>query len=271
MSFVDKKITGYKDSVSSLSDYPSDDGVTAAQLKAIFDSRTDNEVKEKFNALIDALSESTAASELGAEGGTVQEMLDSKVEKEEGMGLSQVSYTYENREKLSRVEDGAQVNTVLSVAGKTGHVSLSKSDVGLSNVDNTRDLDKPISDPQRAELEKKATKINPEFTGAINIDDILIYKSDSDEGEVIIFRPMSKTFVPESTIKIGYDFIKINGHAVYHDGNHSDITTPGNVLDEATRGAFMTNTGLDVVLGDIEAALDNIIAMQSELIGGETE
>ena len=32
-----------------------------------------------------------------------------------------------------------------SVAGKTGKVSLAKGDVGLDNVDNTRDIDKPIS------------------------------------------------------------------------------------------------------------------------------
>lgn len=35
-----------------------------------------------------------------------------------------------------------QVN---SVNGKTGEITLTKSDVNLSNVDNTSDLDKPIS------------------------------------------------------------------------------------------------------------------------------
>lgn len=36
-------------------------------------------------------------------------------------------------------------NAVLSVAGKTGAVSLNSADVGLGNVNNTSDLDKPIS------------------------------------------------------------------------------------------------------------------------------
>lgn len=36
-------------------------------------------------------------------------------------------------------------NAVESVAGKTGIVVLDKTDVGLSNVDNTSDLDKPLS------------------------------------------------------------------------------------------------------------------------------
>ena len=44
-----------------------------------------------------------------------------------------------------------------SVAGKTGVVTLVKSDVGLGNVDNTADIDKPLSNAAIAEL---ATKEN---------------------------------------------------------------------------------------------------------------
>lgn len=39
-------------------------------------------------------------------------------------------------EKLATIETGAQVNTVASVAGKTGAVVLAKGDVGLGNVVN---------------------------------------------------------------------------------------------------------------------------------------
>ena len=55
MDFKNFKITDYRDSVSALPDYPSDAGYTAEKLKAVFDSRTDNEIKEKFNALVDEL------------------------------------------------------------------------------------------------------------------------------------------------------------------------------------------------------------------------
>lgn len=37
---------------------------------------------------------------------------------------------------------------VISVAGKTGIVTLDKNDVGLSNVDDVADINKPISNPQ---------------------------------------------------------------------------------------------------------------------------
>jgi len=38
---------------------------------------------------------------------------------------------------------------VSSVAGKTGDIILNKNDIGLSNVDNTADIDKPVSNPTK--------------------------------------------------------------------------------------------------------------------------
>ncbi len=49
------------------------------------------------------------------------------------------------------------VGIVQSVAGKTGHVTLSKFDVNLENVDNTADLDKPLSNLTKIELDKKVS------------------------------------------------------------------------------------------------------------------
>ena len=48
---------------------------------------------------------------------------------------------------------GGQVS---SVAGKTGAVTLTKSDVGLSNVDNTSDANKPVSTAMQTALNGKA-------------------------------------------------------------------------------------------------------------------
>lgn len=45
--------------------------------------------------------------------------------------------------------------SVTSVAGKQGIVTLDKSDVGLSNVDNTSDLDKPVSTATQTALNAK--------------------------------------------------------------------------------------------------------------------
>lgn len=47
-------------------------------------------------------------------------------------------------------------NAVTSVAGRTGDVVLTKSDVGLANVDNTSDANKPVSTAQQTALNLKA-------------------------------------------------------------------------------------------------------------------
>ena len=57
-----------------------------------------------------------------------------------------------DKSKLNGIAVGAQVNTVTSVAGKTGAVTLTKSDVGLGNVDNTKDVDKNVASAQALNL-----------------------------------------------------------------------------------------------------------------------
>lgn len=48
---------------------------------------------------------------------------------------------------------------VTKVAGKTGAVTLAKGDVGLGNVDNTSDVNKPVSTKQQEALNGKQAKI----------------------------------------------------------------------------------------------------------------
>ncbi len=80
---------------------------------------------------------------------------DEKVDKEDGKGLSTNDYTTEEKEKLAGIEAGADVNTVDSVNGQVGAVVLTKSDVGLGNVDNTSDANKPISTAVQSALDDK--------------------------------------------------------------------------------------------------------------------
>ena len=55
---------------------------------------------------------------------------------------------------LNSTEQGV----VISVNGRTGEVILTKTDVGLSNVDNTSDVNKPISTAQQAALDDKTDR-----------------------------------------------------------------------------------------------------------------
>lgn len=77
------------------------------------------------------------------------------------------AFTDAEKTKLSGIQTGAQVNTVTSVAGKTGAVTLVKGDVGLGNVDNTSDASKPISTATQTALNTKAAVSHTHDASAI--------------------------------------------------------------------------------------------------------
>jgi len=58
-------------------------------------------------------------------------------------------------------------NLVSSVAGRTGAVTLGKSDVGLGNVDNTSDASKPVSTATQTALDGKAASSHTHAADAI--------------------------------------------------------------------------------------------------------
>ena len=77
------------------------------------------------------------------------------------------------------VEKSDNSDDVVSVNGKTGIVVINKADVGLSNVDNTSDLDKPISTLTQTALNLKADNLdltthisNTDNPHNVNKDDI---------------------------------------------------------------------------------------------------
>lgn len=61
------------------------------------------------------------------------------------------------------------VPTTRTIAGKalSADVTLAKADVGLGNVDNTSDANKPISTAEQAALNLKANLASPTFTGTV--------------------------------------------------------------------------------------------------------
>ena len=61
-------------------------------------------------------------------------------------------------------QEAADAAPVQSVAGKTGDVTLTKSDVGLGNVDNTSDADKPISTATQEALNAKQNTLTFDTT-----------------------------------------------------------------------------------------------------------
>jgi hypothetical protein len=68
-------------------------------------------------------------------------------------------YDASNPSNYVNAAGAAAAAPVQSVAGKTGIVTLDKTDVGLSNVDNTSDLNKPISTATQTALNGKENTI----------------------------------------------------------------------------------------------------------------
>lgn len=82
-----------------------------------------------------------------------------------------------DKSKLDGIAAGAQVNAVTGVKGsneaeyRTGNVSITKGNVGLSNVDNTADADKPISAAAQTALDGKVDKITGKGLSEANFTD----------------------------------------------------------------------------------------------------
>ena len=127
LKFQPSNFTG--NDIASLPDRPGDAGMTAAQLKARFDQIPKMMLAlGNFNNLIDALTASGGASEIGAVnedvgGDNVQEVLDA----------------------LSGWIAG-------HLADLGNPHAVGKAQVGLGNADNTSDADKPVSTAQAAAI-----------------------------------------------------------------------------------------------------------------------
>ena len=82
------------------------------------------------------------------------------------LNTAKISFDAASSTKLDGIEEGAEVNVVTSVASKTGDVSLVKGDVGLGNVDNTSDANKPVSTAQQTALDGKVSTDSAQALGA---------------------------------------------------------------------------------------------------------
>lgn len=159
----DCKITTYADNVKTLSNYPSDDGITAEQLKALFDGRTDKEVKTKHNAIVDA-ADTLNADYLAHKANTANPHGVTKVQ----IGLGNANNTSDLNKPISTatqaaLDDKVEVTDFFTLEGdfilhtlETNPHGITASTIGLGNADNTSDLDKPISAAQQAALDGKA-------------------------------------------------------------------------------------------------------------------
>ena len=148
MAMNDYKITQEQLANRRVQDAPDQPQGTAQQVKALFDNIALNVVIPAFNALVDALGGEQAAGMTGAQpiegldGVTVQALLQSLKEL-----CDSIIQTADN----DRVYAQQIENTVNQhYANEDNPHNVTKEQVGLGNCDNTADLDKPVSQAQKA-------------------------------------------------------------------------------------------------------------------------
>jgi hypothetical protein len=124
---------------------------------------------------------------------------------------------------------------VTSVSSRTGDVTLYKYDVGLSQVDNTSDADKPISDATQTALDGKADTVHNHDLSALN-------QSSATNGQVPTWN--GTNWVPASPATVITDHGNLTGladddHTQYHNDARGDAryytkTQIDNTLDAST-------------------------------------
>lgn len=156
------------------------DGITAAKMQA-WDAAEQNvnadwtaesgdaQILHKPDLSVYALATNVTKSALGIDNvdntsdadkpisTAAETALAGKVDKETNKSLMSA----DEHTKLTGIEAGAQVNTVTGVKGnaennyRTGEINISPANIGLGNVDNTSDANKPISTATQTALDGK--------------------------------------------------------------------------------------------------------------------
>jgi len=150
---------------------------TAADLKTAYESNADT------NAFTDA-EQAKLANQSGVNTGDqdisgiatnasdILALESEQITQNSAIALNTAKRTYPlvDENKLAGIESGAEVNAVDSVFGRTGAITAqigdyTKSDVGLGNVDNTSDVNKPISTATQTALDAKQASLTLTTTG----------------------------------------------------------------------------------------------------------
>lgn len=196
-----------------------------------------------------------------------QSALDTKIPVSEKNAANGVASLDENKKLLT-----ANMPTyVVSVAGKSGAVNLSKSDVALGNVDNTSDATKPISTAMQNALNEKLDK-NEKATDSDKLDGLgsgafhkidspnaaKIHKSDSLTADLnlsdnFILSPTANGVLTLNNPKVGQSGVIVINSASSITGYSSNIkfrTTPSG-LGSTEVFAYFVASASDIRMGRV--------------------
>ena len=191
-----------------------------------------------------------------------QQALDTKVDKVEGKGLSTEDFTTELRDKLDGIENGAQVNTITGVKGdaeseyRVGNVNVTKENIGLENVDNTSDEDKPISIAQQNALDAKLDIAGGSITGNLSVQgDLTVSGTTTTEHQkqLLVEDNVIVTNANKIDLQSLLSGIAINKNSdatygIMYDPSDDTVKFGQGTLNENNKFEFNANEGLPIAI-----------------------
>ena len=158
-------------------------------------------------------------------------------------------------------------NLVTSVAGRIGAISLTKSDVGLSNVDNTSDLNKPVSNATQTALNLKQdsnsavtltgnqTLTNKTLTTPVINSPTGITKSDVGLSNVVNLDTSNPVSIAQSA---NYRFVSDTEKSIWSSKQSALGYVPEDVTNKSATTTLGTSNTLYPTQGAVKSYVDTI-------------
>lgn len=164
--------------------------------------------------------------------------------------------------KLNGIATGAQVNTITGVKGnsetsyRTGNVNITKSNIGLGNVDNTSDTNKPVSTAQQTAIDNSLASAKSYTDGKI---DALVGEGASETldtiGEISAAIEENQDMLGTLNSAIGNKVDKVSGKGL---STNDYTTTEKNKLSGIASGAEVNqNAFSNITVGSTTIAADS--------------
>ena len=122
-----------------------------------------------------------------------------------------------------------------SVNGRTGPVVLTKSDVGLSNVDNTSDANKPISTATQTAIDNKVSKAGDTMSGDLSMGGGVVAVTGGTtlllnmEGASVIDSSDLHNSLTVTGATLSSSQAKFGTKSLYFVGNNQEVVAPNSV------------------------------------------
>jgi len=162
---------------------------------------------------------------------------------------------------------------VQSVAGKTGTVTLAKGDVGLSNVDNTADADKPVSSATQTALNaKQDTLVSGTNIKTVNSTSLL-GSGNIEISSSVAWGGITGTLSSQTDLQSELDGKEDTITGAATTITSSDLTASRAVTSSATgkiEVSSVTSTELGYVSGVTSAIQTQIDGKQATITGAAT-